>query len=221
MKQRGFTLLEMIIGITLLGFILVLLYGGLRLGIRSWDAGNQRVEATSRQVIVSDFLRRLLAQTYPLQWTQDDGKKTLAFSGAADALHFAGPIPARLGAGGIQLIALEGAKDDPGQALRLRWQAPDPKAHAFDFSGEFDATDQAHLVKGVEKIEFAYFGAENQDDDPAWHDEWHSDTRLPQLIRLRLTPSGSQQWPDLMVAVRLNENAGCRWDSFYKHCVGQ
>ncbi len=221
MKQRGFTLLEMIIGITLLGFILVLLYGGLRLSIRSWDSGNQRVEATSRQVIVSDFLRRLLAQTYPLQWTEDDGKKTLAFSGAPDTLQFAGPIPARLGAGGIQLIALDAPKDEPGQALRVRWQAPDPKTHGFDFSAEFDATDQAHLVKGLDKVEFAYFGAETKDDDPAWHDEWHSDTLLPQLIRLRLTPIGGRQWPDLMVAVKSNENAGCRWDSFYKRCVGQ
>jgi general secretion pathway protein J len=218
MKQRGFTLLEMIIGITLLGFILVLLYGGLRLSIRSWDSGNQRVESTTRQTIVSDFLRRLLTQTYPLQWKQDDGKKTLAFAGEADNLSFAGPIPARLGTGGIYLLELKGVKDIEDSELHLQWRLPDPKVNKFDFPGGPDDTDQAHLAKGLEKIEFAYFGAENKDDDPAWHDEWHSDTLLPQLIRLRLTGKAGEVWPEIVVTPKVS-GAECRWDPVYKRCM--
>ena len=44
LRQGGFTLLELLIAITLLGLILVLLFGGLRLGMRSWDAGQLNVD---------------------------------------------------------------------------------------------------------------------------------------------------------------------------------
>ena len=43
-RVAGFTLLELLIAMSLLGFILALLFAGMRLGARSWDAGEARVE---------------------------------------------------------------------------------------------------------------------------------------------------------------------------------
>ena len=37
--QTGFTLLELVVAITLMGVVLVLLYSGLRLGLNGWDGG--------------------------------------------------------------------------------------------------------------------------------------------------------------------------------------
>ena len=46
--QRGFTLVEVLIAISLLGLMLVILFGGLRLGGRSWDAIEQRTGRAER-----------------------------------------------------------------------------------------------------------------------------------------------------------------------------
>ena len=43
-SQSGFTLLELVVAITLMGLVLVMLYSGLRLGLTSWDNGEQRAE---------------------------------------------------------------------------------------------------------------------------------------------------------------------------------
>lgn len=216
MKQRGFTLLEMVIGITLLGFILVLLYGGLRLGTRSWDAGEKSVDASSRQAVVGEFLRRQLVLVYPLRWKKDGTQEVIAFAGETDALYFAAPISARLGAGGINLLALDADKKGGESALRLRWRAPDPEDKAFEFAEE--SKQEAALVRDIGALEFAYFGSDTQDAEPAWHDTWHSETYLPQIIRLRLKPKEGDPWPDILVALKLNADATCQWDAVNGRC---
>lgn len=211
-RQSGFTLLEMIIGITLLGFILTLVYGGLRLGTRSWEAGERAIEVSSRQAVVGDFLRRQLSLVYPLRWKNDEGTEVLAFAGEAESLHFAAPVAARSGAGGIHLVSI--GKD--GEAVRLRWRMPDPELRAFDFPEE---KNQARLADGIESFAIAYFGAEAEAEEPAWHDAWQSETRLPSLIRVRMKSADGEAWPDLLVAPMISVEAVCRWDDFYKRCM--
>ena len=45
--SRGFSLLELLIGLTLLGFILTLLFGGFRLASKSWDSISEISESTT------------------------------------------------------------------------------------------------------------------------------------------------------------------------------
>lgn len=215
MKQRGFTLLEMVIGMTLLGFILVLLYAGLRLGTRGWDAGEKSVESTARQVAVGEFLRRQLSQVYPLRWKTSDLREVVAFAGESDALYFAAPIAARLTAGGVHLLALDKEKIDGEPALRLRWHMTSPELKSFEFPSE---KSQVGLVKGVEEVRFAYYGADTRDVEPAWSDSWHSDTQIPLLIRMRIKAADGTQWPEILVAPKLTGDATCNWDPDFKRC---
>ena len=53
--QRGFTLLELLISLTLLGLILVLLFGGLRLSVRSWDSVQRQVDNLNSVRSVESF----------------------------------------------------------------------------------------------------------------------------------------------------------------------
>ncbi|MEE9250386.1 MAG: prepilin-type N-terminal cleavage/methylation domain-containing protein, partial [Alphaproteobacteria bacterium] len=65
-RERGFTLLEVLIAMTLLGLIMMLLFGGLRLGTRAWETNSDRVEEISQIEISHQIIRRMLAQAYPL-----------------------------------------------------------------------------------------------------------------------------------------------------------
>jgi general secretion pathway protein J len=215
MKQRGFTLLEMIIGITLLGLVLVLLYGGLRLGARGWDAGDKAIEANSRQVLVAEFLRRQLSLIYPMRWRKADGVSVLAFSGEPHSISFAGPLPARHGQAGVHIFTLDTFQEDGSGTLRLRWRFPDRDLNAFEFSEE---KDRSLLAAGVTSLDIEYFGAEQLGADAAWHESWHAETQLPERVRVKLALKGAETWQDIVVPLRLNE-AHCQWDPVYKRCL--
>ena len=85
--QKGFTLLELLISMTLLGMILVLLFGGLRLGMRSWDAVEQQADTLNLVRSVENFLRTEMARVQPYRWKTAPGQP-LAFVGERNKVSF-------------------------------------------------------------------------------------------------------------------------------------
>lgn len=197
-RAQGFTLLELLIGMTLVGFILVLLFAGLNLGTRSWEAGEKRMETSSRQAVVVDFIRRTIEQTYPLRWRVDE-EEQLAFAGEAESLHFVGTVAMHDGASGNHLIALDLADGETGHDLVMRWQLPDPGAPGFE---PIEQAKPKILIKAVKEMALAYFGAQSETEDPAWHDQWLDQKAPPELIRLQLTMENGETWPDIVAAPR-------------------
>lgn len=195
-RVQGFTLLELLIGLTLVGLILTLLFAGLNLGMRSWEAGEQRMVASSRQSIIVDFIRRTLEQAYPLYW-QVDNEKQLAFAGEAESLQLVGPVAMHEGAASNYLIALELDEGAGGRDLMMRWHMPDTREPGF---GALEEAKPKVLAKAVKEMNFSYFGAESDTDEPAWHDQWLHQKTLPMLIRLQLTLENGEIWPDIVVA---------------------
>jgi general secretion pathway protein J len=213
--QRGFTLLELLIGLTLLGFIMVLLFGGLRLGSRSWDTGEQRLESSSQFVVAQGFLRRQLSQIQPMRW-KTVADNPVAFVGEAHALRFSGSLSSQFGLAGIYLIILEEENGEAGTSLVMRWHRPSHDDKDFSVAEEGEKTV---LAKNIKDLAFAYFGAESDQKEPVWHDDWQSAERLPSLIRLRLTLESGETWPEMVVAPMVSTESACLWDDFFKRCV--
>lgn len=197
-RSQGFTLLELLIGMTLVGFILSLLFAGLNLGTRSWEAGEQRMVTSSRQAVVVDFIRRAIEQTYPLRWRVGEEDR-LAFAGEAESLRFVGTVAMHDGASGNHLIALDLADGETGRDLVMRWQLPDPGAPGFE---PIEQAEPKVLIKAVKEMALAYFGAQSETEDPAWHDQWLDQKTPPELIRLQLTMENGETWPDIVAAPR-------------------
>jgi general secretion pathway protein J len=195
-RTQGFTLLELLIGMTLVGFILTLLFAGLSLGLRSWEAGEQRMVTSSRQAIIVDFIRRTLEQTYPLFWRVDN-EEQLAFAGETESLRIVGPMPRHEGASGNYLIALELADGEDGRDLVMRWQMSDSREPGFE---SLEEAKPKVLVKAIRELAFSYFGTENEADEPTWHDQWLHQKAPPELIRLKITLENGETWPDIITA---------------------
>ena len=97
-NQKGFTLLELILAMSIVAIVVALGLGGVRLGIAARDAGEQKVDIYQRLRIISDQLKQKLQSTYPVFVSQINGvpgataslssKTILAFEGSTDSIRF-------------------------------------------------------------------------------------------------------------------------------------
>lgn len=201
--EAGFTLLELLISITLLGFILVLLFGGLRLGVRSWDAVQQKVDVLNSVRSIEGFLRREIEMTYPYRWKGVLGEP-LAFLGERHKMSFVVQLPARIGAGGLYVVSLGLEQNGTGQ--RLVWRHVPLVSSVSNFSVLAQASEMvlaSSELSSVDDIWLSYFGAIAENSAPVWADQWESKTSLPSLIRIQVKFASGAQWPDFVVAPRL------------------
>ena len=193
LPQTGFTLLELLVSITLMGLVLVVLYSGLRLALNSWDGGEQRAETTNRLRLAQDFLRRQLMQSITVYQINERQEVTIAFAGRSNGIEFVAPMLAQLGQGGLYRIGIEAVDG----RLWVRWR---PYLPADSQAGEQRETV---LLEGVSAVEWAYFGAEQANTPdvlPSWHSDWANAQQRPQLVRLNLQVQG-QPWPDLVTVL--------------------
>ncbi len=105
-NQSGFTLLELILSLAIVGIILALGLGGVRLGITARDVGEKQVDTYQRLRIITEQLTQKLQSVYPVFVVQKDGvsisqvssaQRVMAFEGESNTLRFvtfASPITA-------------------------------------------------------------------------------------------------------------------------------
>ncbi len=209
-RERGFTLLELLIAMTLLGLLMLGLFGGLRLGARVWEAGDARAADRARVEAVQRFIRTYLGQARPLAAADRTGDDRIAFIGREDRLDFTAALPAHLGAGGFAHIALSLADLDDGRGLVLEHgplrRREDGRAELF----QLIEPETAVLLDDVAAVKFSYYGASDRGADAEWTDRWDDEDRLPLLVRLRIAfPEPDRRaWPELTVAIRIQRETG-------------
>lgn len=213
---RGFTLLETVIALTLLAVMLAMLFGGLRTGARAWEAGTVRGDRADQVLLTAEFARKELTAAFPWRF-KDPAEVKLAFRGEPGAVRFVSMRPAEIGGGGLAFVSLafEPGRGAGGGRLLMRRVFAD--AAATDFTA-LDAAEPFVLLEGVASARFSYYGAENDAATPAWSDQWTYRQRLPTHVRLEIALADTSL-PELVVALRLGEEAGCYETSFQRTCV--
>jgi general secretion pathway protein J len=195
-SSAGFTLLELLIAITLLGLLMAALFGGLRLGARAWDRSEERLEQSARLQAVQNFLRDRLAQAYPLYADDESGRLRLDFEGDDAEVRFVTLMPEYLGTGFAELVlAVEDRSD--AKDLVVRWRH-------FELEAQRDEEAEPQikvLLADIEALEVAYYGVRARNEPAMWHEQWLEGSALPQLVRLRVLffEGDRRYWPDLIV----------------------
>lgn len=209
---RGFTLVEILVALSLMGLVLLGLSGALRAAAGT----EQRVEARLARLDAwrsqAQFLRKLLERVvFEGQPQAAPGALPARFTGLElrpDALVWLGILPARPGAGGRQVfrLAVENpGPETPGPTLVLRHA---PWTPGLDPARIDWAAAAAHgLVPGVQGFSIQAQGrlppssGVAPDAARAWQRGWPSLEVLPE--RLRLDWADAQgPWPTLILPLR-------------------
>lgn len=194
--ERGFTLLEILVAVTLLGLLMAALLGGVRLGVRAWEASGTRLDDDARLSAVQDFLRERLTQTHRFEASAVGLETGPAFGGEPDRLSFVTLMPDHLGAG-FERMTFALTPADASADLSVEWW---PADLGDDPAAAADAVRSRVLLADVAELRLAYFGQVDAKQPPIWSEVWNQPF-LPLLVRVRLRfpDQDARGWPDLIV----------------------
>lgn len=202
-RQFGFTLVELLVAMALLGLISVLLFGGIRFGARSWEAGHERLEQINEVEVAQAVLRRLVGRAREVTlFDANRSRDAVPFYGRRDEIFFAAPLPAHRGIGGAYGFALQLSRHVDGDDLTLAWRLQRPETPP---SASEDFEDQTVLMSDVRDLTITYYGAPEEGRAPDWMETWDGTNGLPQLVRVSVEfdVDDGRYWPPLTIAPAL------------------
>jgi general secretion pathway protein J len=191
-SQRGFTLVELLVALSVSALLTTLVYGVIVLGQRSAQAVSDRASESEQMLIGWQFIDAAVAQAQPVS-DPNDPDNPIGFSGTPDRLSFVADQPAYLGPGGLTRLTLE-TRDRAGVdaliLIRERFiSSPDQQA------GE---PLEATLVEDLESFRLSYFGSPEEDRPANWLSDWNGRDTLPGLVEIHVKPRGRPAWPVLV-----------------------
>lgn len=172
-KERGFTLLELIIAFAILGVIILIIGSGLRIGVKAWEKGEEIVDETQRIRILWERLSFEIRSTYPYQ-TDKMADKKIAFEGKSDSISFVTSAVETDGKGGMKWVSYY--TKDNGLMLKEK-RLPDK---------ELDEAKGKEIILNpwIKDIRFEYYEKNKED----WETYWDSKEkgRLPEVIKVSI-----------------------------------
>lgn len=199
---RGFTLVELVVALTILGVLSALLVNGLRVATGAWDTVEQRTTSAHQEHLTLAFLQRQLELAQPMRLFRKADQKEISFVGEPHAVRFVAPLPGHLGAGGMYWFTVELVDSVEGKRLVVSYQLF--QREEWESYGAPEK-EQLVLIDGLADAEFAYLEPARDEHPARWTTAWEPQEQLPDLIRLRFADqSGAEgQRPDFFVAPKL------------------
>ncbi len=199
-KSQGFTLIEVLIGMTLLSLMVVLLFSSLTIGAKSWEQGERKIADVNEVAIVQQFFNHHLAHATP-QWNDFNPEKERVFSfqGKKKSLQFVSAFPASAERAGLQLFNLELKEKNKQRFIFVALTPFFPLTEGEDWF-----QDEIELVRGVQKFELSYFGLNDQTGEYAWHSEWLEKEQQPRLVKILLELDDGRYLPEMVVALNVD-----------------
>ncbi len=201
-RTRGFTLLELMLSLTILAVIVGMASGALRIGVRAWEKGERDIENHQKQRIVLDLMKRQLMSASPGEFPVGDDE-SLRLKGDRKTLELVSrrPLSSKNIYGMVYARYEVGSDEDEGEALTFFEE--NIARLDKDFKPDDVDEDLYHeLLSGAHRIRFEYLKGD-QDEDPEWRKEWdpEDDEGVPMAVKIEFQESPDA--PPVLVIARI------------------
>jgi general secretion pathway protein J len=199
-RERGFTLIELVLALSIVAVMVTILFGGLRLGLRAWQRGEERADLLEHARSMSQFLEQSLSGAYPFRAPVEQGSQAVVlFQGESEKVSFvtmSAPVPV---GPGIVFTATTLSLDSgtaPGLAIRQK---------ALPNFDPFEQVTPSMIDSTVTGIRFRYL---RDTDGGSWEETWDAaeERALPRAIEVTLTAMVNgrvEEQPPLTIPIRV------------------
>lgn len=201
--QAGYTLVEMVVVLALLGIVALLASGGLQFAGRAQERASAGMRDVRAVAAAQQTMRRFIGNASIATGSE---VQVVSASGTAQEFRFASDPRGSAGITGRVAVALRIVERD-----RRSWLAVTLSQY-----GASSAAINEEIGPLPAGLQFAY-GEIGDAGDVSWATAWTQTERLPTLVRVAPANANSE-WPDFIAMVRKNEPPGCRYDPVSRGC---
>jgi len=174
-SRAGFTILELTISISLIGLIVLIMVGAMRLGSRSIDSGEKKIESLERMRSSLNILDSQIQSQIPLTYDAE-GIKKYYFVGDRELLQFATNYSIWGGQKGYVVVTYKIYSDNSGKQI----------LYASENVIGLDNIREVRLSGTFDKIYFEYFYKDPTEEEGKWIEQWADDVNIPEKVRVHL-----------------------------------
>jgi|WetSurMetagenome_2_1015567.scaffolds.fasta_scaffold329104_2 prepilin-type N-terminal cleavage/methylation domain-containing protein len=194
-SDRGFTLLEMLIAVTLVALMSISLWAVFRISIRSWSRGTESIDANQHHRSIMDLVRKQMASAYGLIASPDpqEGlKQQVLFQGKESSMRFISLNSLRFHESpGLTFVIYEIEQDASGGFTLVEKEA----RYLGDLSEQETTANQSKPIPIFDNLSscvIEYF--DPQSDNASWVREWDGEQlhRLPQAVSITMISQDSK-----------------------------
>ena len=188
-RTGGFTLLEVMISLTITAVIVVMLFGALRVGVRAWEKGEEDLDVRLRNRVVLDMIKRQLASVMIREQKEEEKNSFLFIKGSDSSLRFVSHVPLmpanEFGVVFVRYNVVEGAEGKRLDVFEKNLVFMDREADPEKIGLE----DSLPFLNGISSVAFSYL-RRGEDGDEEWQDKWdpEEDEGLPAAFKVTMQP---------------------------------
>ncbi len=196
-NATGFTLIEVLIAMTLLSVMVALLFGSMKLCADSWQKGEAKIADVNDVAVVYQFFQHHLTTANPLWDDFSEENRTLAFQGHQQSLQFVSAFPASAKKSGLQLFSLKLMNEGDQNYIQVSIKPFFPIA-----KGEEWQVEEVTLLNHVKDFSLSYFAIDEMQPEGTWQDEWFNMETMPRLVKIKIELDNGNFWPEMIFEIK-------------------
>ena len=196
-RSSGFTLLELLVSLTILAIVASLIFGSLKVGIGAWERGERDIDANQRLRAVAELVKAQIASIYAEKKLKLADNTEFFVRGDSKSLEFSSVAPILPQSNGrpvyvkYRVVPDEETGVDQLFLRELDLALLNPKETE---KKEDLKSDYTLLISSAKDISFEYLSPSQAEEGREWVKEWKEDKKniLPVAIRLCISKKGAK-----------------------------